>query len=277
MYFIVLSCSLLIRDMRFVDIFSIFFKRDFTRLIVLLMTTFTIVSYTHNLYASSIFDSNISSSSIGGDRSSFTVRERDYNDDNYGDSSGSDGEKNYVHETSKNYVELGAEEYNQRSEWEKYNLGIDVNLFIFSINNSNLTNSFNGNDFFSRFQNLGIFFGKRYTRFFGTECGYTFFGRVIDKNDSRGIQHNIFASGVIYTPMLDLRYTTIEGYVSLGGAVMSNFKNNVSFGAKFGAGAIFSIYGSLAMSIGADYYFPFKSFSDKGFLILKTGLSVYFG
>jgi len=52
-------------------------------------------------------------------------------------------------------------------------------------------------------------------------------------------------------------------------------KGMPEFGGKFGGGLIFSLYSSIALNVGLDYYLPFKSYVNKGFLAVKTGINLY--
>ena len=47
------------------------------------------------------------------------------------------------------------------------------------------------------------------------------------------------------------------------------------FGGKFGGGFIFHLYSTVALNVGLDYYLPFKSYTNKGFLAIKTGINFY--
>ena len=276
-------------------------KRFFEKVLAILLLSFAVdLNYVQCAYALNIFGKNFfpsSSDTENGKISSSEIEDlskdkmRQYNNDDATDGeSGNNVDGTYVENSNncdksavckseKNYAKLGVEKYSQKNEWKKYYFGANINWIIRSFNEDGELNAVSAGGFLTRFKNFDVHFGARYTKFLGAEYGYSFLGEVMNKKYESNIQHNIFFSTVLYTPMIDLKYTTLEGYASIGGAMLTDMKkvSNISFGAKFGAGIILSIYGPTALNIGVDYYCPFKSFSDKGFLVFKTGFNIYFG
>ena len=184
----------------------------------------------------------------------------------------------YNNETTKNYSKIGVEEYTQNSIWRKYYSGISFDWWFKKF--GTITGSdrhVNITDFFRRFQNLNVYFGARFYRFFGAEIGYTHFGNVLSKEGKKNSIDGFYITSTFFTPMVDLKYTNIEGYLNIGFATLftgiNNMKPNVAL--KVGGGAVLQVYGPISFNVGIDYYYPIKCFAEKGFITFKTGLNVY--
>ena len=190
----------------------------------------------------------------------------------------------------KDFSKIGFEDYSQKNIWRKFYVGIDINWYLSRIGNvhgyaaeQHMYNVGNAHkkvfytNFFKRFQNLDIYGGMRVFKYFGTELGYAHFGNFTAKDGKKRNLDGAYLSAILYSPMLDLKYTSIEGYLSAGGEMLFGSANNgkPEFGGRFGTGLIFQIYGSIAFNIGVDYHYRFKSFSEHGFIAVKTGVNVY--
>ncbi len=187
-----------------------------------------------------------------------------------------DIDENNKQRKSKNYSKIGFEKYAQTNIWRKTYLGIDVNWFLKRIGD-NVKQQILYTDFWKRLQNLDIYYGLRFSKHFGVEAGYTHLGNFIAKNGEKHNLDGVYTTIVIYSPVIDLKYTSIEAYISTGGAILFGGMNKgkPEFGGKFGGGLMFSLYSSIALNVGLDYYLPFKSYVNKGFLAVKTGINLY--
>lgn len=176
----------------------------------------------------------------------------------------------------KNYAKIGSEDYSQKNIWRKFYAGIDINWWLKRVGDDVKEQIFYTN-FWKRFQNLDVYFGSRIYRFFGAETGYVHFGNLTAKD---GKKHNIdgmYINAIVYSPMLNLTYTTLEGYMSIGGSVLFSGINDgkPKFSGKFGAGIILTLYKSMAFNLGIDYYTPIDGYAKKGLFAIKTGFNFY--
>ena len=176
----------------------------------------------------------------------------------------------------KNYAKIGAETYSQSNIWKKYYVGIDIYWQSYGLGDGE-KNIIAHPNFWRRFQNLNVVFGARIYKYFGIELGYNYFGDLLNKYNYRQTLHTTFVGVNFYTPSIDLKYTSINGYASLGGNMIFSAEYNWKprFAGKFGAGIMLTIYGNLALTLGADYYTPIKNFNNKGFISIKTGFNFY--
>lgn len=176
----------------------------------------------------------------------------------------------------KNYAKIGAETYSQSNIWKKYYVGIDIywQSYGFGHGQKNITAHPN---FWRRFQNLNVFFGARIYKYFGVELGYSYFGNLLNKYNHKQTSHAPFIGVIFYTPSIDLKYTSINGYISAGGSMLlsAEYRWKPRFTGKFGAGVMLTIYGNLALTLGVDYYTRMQNFNNKGFASIKTGFSFY--
>ena len=178
---------------------------------------------------------------------------------------------------NKNYSKIGYEDYTQNNIWRKYYVGIDFNWYAKRFGSAIDTETFAHKSFGRRFEDLDIYIGARLCKYFGAEIGYTHFGNFLNKNGSNKSLDGWFISGFFYFPMIDLKYTTIEPYISAGPAMLFQGKKSKDYGvgAKFGSGLIVKVYGSIAINLGFDYYYPLSFFAKKGLLTFKTGFNWY--
>ena len=181
-----------------------------------------------------------------------------------------------VAKKNKNYAKIGVESYSQSNLWKKYYVGIDIYWQSYGFGDGQ-KNIIAHPNFWRRFQNLNIFFGARLYKFFGVELGYTYFGNLLNKYNYKQSHHAPFIGVNFYTPSIDLKYTSINGYISAGGNMLlsSEYNWRPRFTGKCSAGVMLTVYGNLALTLGVDYYTPMKNFNNKGFISIKTGFSVY--
>ena len=185
--------------------------------------------------------------------------------------------ENGVCRKEKNYAKIGVEDYSQINPWRKFYVGVDVDWFVERFG-SGYEQTMHRYNFWRRFQNFDVYGGARIWRFFGAEIGYSHFGDVKAKSGRKMNIDGMFISGVFYTPHLDIfELFSLEGYASVGGAMLFNTTNGGSpfLGMKCGAGVLIKVYGTIAVNAGVDYYYPTGSFSNKGFLAVKTGVNIY--
>ena len=187
-----------------------------------------------------------------------------------------DTEENGLPRRYKNYAKIGAEEYSQKNIWRKFYTGIDINWWVKRLGDDVEEQIFYTN-FWKRFQNLDVYAGMRISKYFGAEIGYIHFGNFTAKDAKKHNIDGIYINGIAYTPMLDLKYTTMELYASIGGAMLFSGVNDgkPKFSGKIGTGVLLTLYKSIAFNLGFDYYTPFASYAKKGFMAIKTGFNFY--
>ena len=177
--------------------------------------------------------------------------------------------------SNQEYSKIGNEEDTRKNPWRKIYAGIDIH-WAGKRFGDNVDGFIAFPNFWRRFQNLDAYVGVRMFRFFGVDLG----GRRIIKKKSKHAKKDrmdgAYLSGMFYTPHLDLKYTTVEGYISVGGSMLFGINGNKpDFGAKFGTGLIFNVLGPLSVNLGVDYIYPMHHFANKGFLTFKTGFNLY--
>lgn len=176
----------------------------------------------------------------------------------------------------KDFSKIGFEDYSQKNIWRKFYVGIDINWYLKRCGD-NIDKQVFYTDFFKRFQNLDVYGGTRIFKYFGTEIGYTHFGNFTAKDGRRRSLDGAYISAMLYSPMLDLKYTTIEGYITIGGTVLAGSSKNGKgeVAGRFGGGLVLQVYGPVSFNIGVDYYYGLKSYAKRGFLAIKTGFNFY--
>lgn len=182
----------------------------------------------------------------------------------------------YGNKTQKNYAKIGNEIYSQEDLWEKFYVGFNVNWVLHRFGD-HVKRQIAHKNFFRRFQNFDIYGGMRVYQFLGIEYGYTHLGNFTSKTGKKHSLDGGYVSAQLYSPMLDLKYTTVEGYLSLGTAGLFGGANKgkIELGGKAGLGFLLHLYGSVAINCETDYYYVFSSFSRRGFIAFKTGVSFY--
>lgn len=187
-----------------------------------------------------------------------------------------DTERDLSERKYKNYSKIGFEKYSQKNIWQKKYVGVDINWYMKRIGDDVKGQIFYSN-FLRRLQNLDIYAGMRIFKYFGSEIGYTHIGNFTAKNGEKRSLDGMYITAVFYSHVIDLKYSSIESYISVGGAMLAGVMNKgrPEFGAKFGGGVIVHLYSTVALNIGLDYYFPFHSYTNKGFFAVKTGINLY--
>ena len=189
-----------------------------------------------------------------------------------------DVDENNVSRKSKNYSKIGFEDYSQKNIWQKVYVGVDVDWWLKRLGD-NYKKQISNSSFWRRFENFDVYAGMRIYKYFGTEIGYTHIGNFIAKDRKSHELNGAYASAIVYSPAIDVKYTSIEGYLSLGGALLGSDSKvdgkKMQISGKFGCGLIFHVYSSVAVNVGLDYYMPFSSFAKNGFLAIKTGVNLY--
>ena len=105
------------------------------------------------------------------------------------------------------------------------------------------------------------------------------FGNLSGINGSKLKTQGGYIDLVLFASLFDIKNFGIEGYFSAGGiGLKSDYKSSkFKFGGKAGLGLQTTIYGSLAVRLGAEYIYPTdKALAKNGFLIGKLGIAYYF-
>ena len=130
-----------------------------------------------------------------------------------------------------------------------------------------------------RFENFDINIGWRITKNVALEGGYMYFGNMSNVAGSKLKTHGGYIDLVFLTPFLETKWFGLEMYLSAGGVAMKSKYSGSKwkFGGKAGLGLQTTIYGSLAVRLGAEYIYPTdKVLAKNGFLAGKLGIAYYF-
>ena len=130
-----------------------------------------------------------------------------------------------------------------------------------------------------RFENFDINLGWRITKNVALEGGYMYFGNMSSVAGSKLKTHGGYIDLVFLTPFLETKWFGLEMYLSAGGVAMKSKYSGSKwkFGGKAGLGLQTTIYGSLAVRLGAEYIYPTdKVLAKNGFLAGKLGVAYYF-
>ena len=130
-----------------------------------------------------------------------------------------------------------------------------------------------------RFENFDINIGWRITKNVALEGGYMYFGNMSSVAGSKLKTHGGYIDLVFLTPFIETKWFGLEMYFTAGGVAMKSKYSGSKwkFGGKAGLGLQTTIYGSLAIRLGAEYIYPTdKALAKNGFLAGKLGVAYYF-
>ena len=201
-------------------------------------------------------------------------------DNTFHDDEGKDGERSEDDKYIK-FAKIGERTKAIEFPMKIFYLGLDINWIAtrFGMTNGVDNKAVFKGSFFRRFQDIDVHIGWRFHKNVAVEVGYLYFGNIRNIQNLATTIHGAYIDIIGYTPFIDLKYTTLEFYGSIGGFYGSSSKSyKASFGgAKFGAGIQAKIYGPTALRVGIDYYYPFdKQIAKSGLLTFKTGFQIYF-
>lgn len=198
----------------------------------------------------------------------------------YHDDEGKDDERNEDDKYIK-FAKIGEIKSAISYPLKVFYAGFDVNWLVRRMgeNYGNGNNAVFTQDFFRLFQNFNFHIGWRFHKYFSLETAYVRFMNTNNLENSRININGTYLDLVAYTPFIDLKYTTLEFYASVGGLFLASEDGNKEkkFGGKFGAGVQAKVYGPFVIRVGVDYMYPVeKAFASKGILTFKTGFQLYF-
>ena len=161
----------------------------------------------------------------------------------------------------------------------KVYVGFDARMVVYRFGKGEKKDMIYKSNVLRRFENFDINLGWRITKYVALEGGYMYFGNMSNAVGSKLKTHGGYIDLVFLAPFIETKWFGLEMYFSAGGVAMKSKYSGSKwkFGGKAGLGLQTTIYGSLAVRLGAEYIYPTdKALAKNGFLAGKLGVAYYF-